>query len=151
MNLEQSREIWRKDFPWTERLAYFQHAFNSPLPRSAIEEVLQYFIYQSDLGFVQSDANPKTVETRKNLADTIKSKPEEIAIIQSYTEGLNIVTYNLNWKGKNNIVVGEGDYFSTLVHLVNLVKKRKGAEIRVIPMNKDGFGCIQSSLASGAW
>lgn len=143
MKLEESREVWRREYPWTERIAYFQHAFNSPLPRSSIEEVLQYFINQSDLGFVQSDANIKAEETRRNLAEAINAKPEEIAITQSYTEGLNIATHNLSWKGKKNIVVGEGDYGSTLVHFVNLLKKRRDAELRVIPMDKDGFCSVE--------
>jgi len=139
------REVWRKDFPWTERIAYFRHAFNSPLPRIAIEEIFQYFTYQSHLGFVQSDENSKTDETRKNLANVIKANPEEIAITQNYTEGLNIATSNIDWKGKKNVVVGEGDYFSTIIHLVNLVKKKIKVKLKVLPMDEDGFYMVDKA------
>lgn len=144
-NLEDVRKVWRRDFPWTERLVYLQHAFNSPMPRSAIEEVLNYFHSQSHLGFVQSDANPMVVEVRRKVADVIGAKPEEVAFTQSYTEGLNIATSNIDWTGKSNVVIGEGDYFSTIVHFVNLVKKRKGAELRIIPMDEQGFFSVEKA------
>jgi cysteine desulfurase/selenocysteine lyase len=138
-SLEEKRNVWRRDFPWTKRMVYFQHAFNSPLPLPAISAVLEYFNNQSYLGFLQPDANQKVEEARRNVADAIGAKPGEVAFTQSYTEGLNIVTSNIDWSGKDNIVIGEGDYFSTVVHFVNLVSKRKGVELRIIPMEKDGL------------
>ena len=132
------RAAWRNDFPWTRRLVYLQHAFNSQMPRQAVEEVLEYFLHQTHLGFVQSDASPMVEEARSNVAGAIGAKPEEVAFTQSYTEGLNIATSNINWERKNNIVIGEGDYFSTIVHFVNLVRKHR-AELRIIPFDEDGF------------
>lgn len=132
------KEIWREDFPYTKRLAYFQHAYNSPMPRSAVEEILQYFLSQTHLGFVQSEANRNIEDARKNLSKIIDVKPEEIAFTQSYTEGLNIVTSNIDWKGKDNLVIGEGDYFSTFIHFVNLIKNKKNIEIRIIPFDDEG-------------
>ena len=137
-NFEELRAVWRRDFPWTRRLVYLQHAFNSPMPRQAVEEVLEYFLHQTHLGFVQSDANPMVEEARANVAGVIGAKPEEVAFTQSYTEGLNIATSNIDWEGKDNVVISEGDYFSTIVHFVNLVR-RNGAELRIIPMDEDGF------------
>jgi cysteine desulfurase/selenocysteine lyase len=136
---EEKRKAWRKDFPWTERMIYFHHAFNSPLPLPAITEVMDYFNKQTYMGFVQPDTKPKIDLARKNVADTIGAKASEIAFTQSYTEGLNIVTSNINWLGKNNVVIGEGDYFSTIVHFVNQISNKKDVELRIIPMNKKGF------------
>ncbi len=132
------RKVWRKDFPWTETVVYFQHAFNSPLPKPVIEKITEYFKQQSNFGFVQPDFDVYVEKTRENIAAFINAKKEEIAFTQSYTEGLNIVTSNIDWSGKNNIVIGEGDYFSTLVHFINLANIHN-LEIRVIPMNGEGF------------
>jgi cysteine desulfurase/selenocysteine lyase len=135
---DSKRKVWRKDFPWTERLVYFQHAFNSPLPRQVIEEVSEYFRQQSYLGYVQPDADVYVDGSREKIASLMNVKKDEITFTQSYTEGLNIVTSNIDWRGKDNIIVGEGDYFSTLVHFVYLAKLHD-LEIRVIPMNSEGF------------
>jgi cysteine desulfurase/selenocysteine lyase len=138
-SFEERRKVWRRDFPWTEQLVYFHHAFNSPLPLPVITEVMDYFNKQSYMGFVQPDAKPKIDLARKNVADSIGAKASEIAFTQSYTEGLNIATSNIDWLGKDNVVIGEGDYFSTIVHFVNLVSNKKDVELRIIPMDKNGF------------
>ena len=140
-----TQDVWREDFPYTKRLAYFQHAYNSPMPRSAVQEVLEYFLSQTYLGVVQSEANRNVEDARINLSKTIDVKTEEIAFTQSYTEGLNIVTSNIDWNGKDNIVIGEGDYFSTFIHFVNLIKNKKNIEIRIIPYEEEGVVSVNKA------
>ena len=144
-NDDKFKETWRKDFPYTKHLVYFQHAYNSPMPHSAVEDVLEYFLSQNHLGFVQSEANSKIEDARKNLAKIINTKPEEIAFTQSYTEGLNIVTSNLDWKGKDNVVIGEGDYYSTFIHFVNLLKNKKNIGLRIIPLDEEGIVSVNKA------
>ena len=74
----------------------------------------------------------KTVETaRKLAAELLNASREEIALIHSTTEGINLVAEGVPWRRGDNVVTLASEFPSNLYPWMNL--KDRGVEVRLVP------------------
>jgi cysteine desulfurase/selenocysteine lyase len=135
-----SRKVKGKD------LIYFDNAATSQKPIAVIEAISNYYKgYNANihrgLHTLADEATAAYESTRESVQEFIKAAhKEEIIFTKGTTEGINLVTST--W-GKANLNPGDEIILSTLEHHSNIVPwqiiaEKKGAKIKVIPINDDG-------------
>jgi cysteine desulfurase/selenocysteine lyase len=127
-------ESIRCEFPIIEDWVFLDNAGAVPLPRF-VTGAMQNFIdeyYRHGI----TDHWPLLQETvtdcRASFARLIGAEQEEVALVSSTSEGLNIVANMLDFRPGDNIVVTDIEFPSNLFPWLNLEKK--GIEVRVVPV-----------------
>ncbi|WP_299847716.1 aminotransferase class V-fold PLP-dependent enzyme [uncultured Paracoccus sp.] len=127
-------EAIRKLFPAVEKMTYLDSGFQTPMSRP-VRDALETFIRE---GF--ETAGPKSVwldrleETRAKVAAFLNTAPQEIAFTKNTSEAMNIAANALPLKAGDNVLMIHGDHPNNAYAFLNL--KKKGVEIRVIPMTE---------------
>lgn len=127
-------EAIRTLFPVVEKMTYLDSGFQTPMSRP-VRDALETFIRE---GF--ETAGPKSVwldrmeETRAKVAVFLNAAPEEIAFTKNTSEAMNIAANALPLKAGDNVLMIHGDHPNNAYAFLNL--KKKGVEIRVIPMTE---------------
>jgi cysteine desulfurase/selenocysteine lyase len=142
----------RADFPILQRevyglpLAYLDNAATSQKPRSVIQALVDYYEgYNSNVHrgvhALSMEATERYEGARAKVASFIGApRPENIVWTRGTTESINLVAYS--W-APANIAPGDAIVVSQMEHHSNIVTWQKvareqGAELRVIPLNRDG-------------
>lgn len=119
------------EFPITEEWVFLDNAGAIPLPRF-VTGALQKFIdryYREGI----ADHWPLLQETvrdgRALFARLIGARPEEVALITSTSEGMNIVANMVDFRPGDNVVVTDLEFPANQFPWLNL--ERKGVEVRV--------------------
>lgn len=137
MNRE-SFELYRREFPVTEKYLYLDHAGVAPLSlrvRSAVERFLKE---ATDGGAFHYPKWAQQVgATRRACAKLVNAGADEIAFVKSTSHGLSLVANGLDWKPGDNILVYEKEFPSNLYPWLNL--KTRGVEVRTIPSRHHGI------------
>jgi len=129
-------EAIRSEFAVTQEYAYLDHAAVGPLP-STVVEATKRTVQQKSEGGIHWESWEDTAEaTRRAIADLIKARQEEIALVHSTSEGLAIVANGLSYEKGQNIVTCDLEFMSNLFPWQALTK-RNGLELRVV-RNRDG-------------
>lgn len=124
----------RKLFPAVEKITYLDSGFQTPMSRP-VRDALETFIKE---GF--ESAGPKSVwlermeHTRARVAALLNAAPQEIAFTKNTSEAMNIAANALPLKSGDNVLMIHGDHPNNAYAFLNL--KKKGVEIRVIPMTE---------------
>ena len=124
------------EFPVAERWAYFDHAAVSPLPKRSAAALRAWADDQEQNGVVHwLDWEAKLQTARANLARLIHAQVDEIAFVNSTTQGIGIVAEGFPWRAGDNVVTAAEEYPSNLYPWMNL--KDRGVELRTVP-SRDG-------------
>jgi len=127
----------RSEFPVTRKYSYFDHAAVGPLP-TRVTEATKRVVEEKSEGDLHWGCWEDTIEaTRKSIAELIKARPEEIALVHSTSEGLAIVANGLSYEKGQNIVTCDMEFASNLFPWQALAR-RYGLELRVVH-NRDGM------------
>lgn len=135
----------RQDFPITKKTIYMNNGAIAPTPLSTIKAMTDFMLTCAEAG---PDA-PATFDVIMSLIDELRTRiaylinceRDEVVLVQSTTEGLNIVSRGLDWRTGDAIVVRGGRH----EHLANYLpwialSQRKGVQLRELAMtNEDGF------------
>ena len=131
----------RKLFPAVEKMTYLDSGFQTPMSKP-VKDALETFIKEG-----YETAGPKSVwidrmeQTRAKVAGLLNASIEEIAFTKNTSEAMNIAANALPLKAGDNVLMIHGDHPNNAYAFLNL--KRKGVEIRFIPMtevvNADSF------------
>lgn len=123
---------YRKEFPLTRKTIYLDHAGVAPLSKR-VETAVQGFLRESLMhgSLKYPEWSVRTAEVRRNCADLINARWDEVALIRSTSHGLSIVSSGIDWKVGENVVIIENDFPSNSFPWEHLQKK--GVEIRKIP------------------
>jgi cysteine desulfurase / selenocysteine lyase len=135
----------RHDFPITKRTIYMNNGAIAPTPLSTIKAMTNFMLTCAEVG-PDAHATFDSIislldELRTRIAYLINCERDEVVLVQSTTEGLNIVAKGLDWKAGDAIVVrgGRHEHFANYLPWVAL-SQRKGVELRELAMiNEDGF------------
>jgi cysteine desulfurase / selenocysteine lyase len=120
------------EFPVAERWAYLDHAAVAPLPKRAADVLRAWSEDQERNGAVHwLDWEAKLRTARANLARLIHAAPDEIAFVNSTTQGIGIVAEGFPWRAGDNVVTAAEEYPSNLYPWMNL--KDRGVELRTVP------------------
>lgn len=123
MNIEKIRE----DFPVTKEYVYLNNAATSPMPRPVIEAMGRYS-YTRKSGMLNfSEWSQVEEETRKLLAKILHAKKEEIALVGSTSEGVNIAA-SLVPRGKVilNDLEFPSNFYPWTRHAYHVLKAKNG-------------------------
>ncbi len=125
-----------QEFPVTERWAYFDHAAVSPLPRRSGDAVRAWADEQEHHGVVHWPMWERKLDTlRRDMARLIGALAEEIAFVNSTTQGIGLVAEGFPWADGDNVVTAAEEYPSNIYPWMNL--KDRGVELRTVP-SRDG-------------
>ncbi|BET43946.1 cysteine desulfurase SufS [Atlantibacter hermannii] len=147
-NVEQIRA----DFPVLTRevngqpLAYLDSAASAQKPNAVIDAQSDlyrhgYAAVHRGIHTLSAEATECMENVRGQVARFIGAQsPKEIVFVRGTTEGINLVA---NSWGMSAVKAGDNIIISTMEHHANIVPwqmlcKRTGAELRVIPLNQDG-------------
>jgi len=127
----------RKEFPVTNKYAYFDHAAVGPLSTRTVQAANHVTEEKCEGDLHWGSWEDTAEETRKSIAVLIGASADEIALVHSTSEGVSIVANGLSYEEGSNIVTCDMEFPSNLFPWQALAK-RQGLELRVV-RNRDGF------------
>ena len=143
---EQPWDEFRRQMPVAKNWAYFDHAAVAPLPEPVRNAVVDWAGSMCEAGVADWSRWRKTVETaRKLAAGLLNADREEVALIHSTTEGINLVAEGVPWKPGDNIVTLASEFPSNLYPWMNL--KDRGVEVRQLPATDERVGLDEIASA----
>ncbi len=137
-------ELYRTEFPVTQDWAYLNHAAVSPLPRRVVDTMCAFLHARQRGDMALEDWPPATEETRGLAARLLGADPQEIAFINSTSDGLNLAANVLPIAPGENVVLCDAEFPANVYPWVNL--RRRGVEVRIVP--HDGGGLSPAALES---
>jgi selenocysteine lyase/cysteine desulfurase len=119
------------EFPVAERWAYFDHAAVSPLPRRSGHTLRAWSLDQEQNGVVHwSDWEKKLRKVRSDVARLINAHPDEIAFVNSTTQGIGLVAEGFPWREGESVVTAADEYPSNVYPWMNLASR--GVSVRLV-------------------
>jgi cysteine desulfurase/selenocysteine lyase len=133
------------DYPITKKTIYMNNGAIAPTPLSTIKAMTDFMLTCAQGG----PDSPSTFDYIKSLLDELRTRVahlincehDEVVLVQSTTEGLNIVANGLDWKIGDKIVVrgGRHEHYANYLPWVALSQK-KGVQLRELAMtDEDGY------------
>jgi cysteine desulfurase / selenocysteine lyase len=133
------------DYPITKKTIYMNNGAVAPTPLSTIKAMTDFMLTCAQGG----PDSPSTFDYIKSLLDELRTRVahlincehDEVVLVQSTTEGLNIVANGLDWKTSDKIVVrgGRHEHYANYLPWVALSQK-KGVQLRELAMtDEDGY------------
>ncbi|MCS2167770.1 cysteine desulfurase SufS [Scandinavium manionii] len=147
-----SIERVRADFPLLTRevngqpLAYLDSAASAQKPNAVIDAEAEFYRHgyaavHRGIHTLSAEATTRMEQVRQQAATFLNARSaEELVFVRGTTEGINLVA---NSWGDSNVTQGDNIVISQMEHHANIVPwqmlcRRVGAELRVIPLNADG-------------
>ncbi|MGO9598613.1 MAG: aminotransferase class V-fold PLP-dependent enzyme [Isosphaeraceae bacterium] len=129
-------DVRQHEFPVARRWAYFDHAAVAPLPRRAGDALRAWTAEQEDNGVVNWPAWEKKVELlRDRVAVLVGAHRDEIAFVNSTTQGIGLVAEGFPWREGDSVVIPAEEYPSNIYPWMNLASR--GVSARLVP-SRDG-------------
>lgn len=133
--VETTRSSIRHEMLVAKRWAYFDHASVAPISGPAHDAIQRWIGESAFNGDTNWLAWDRAVEaTRNSAAKLINASPDEIALVNSTTAGINLVADGLDWHEGDNVVVLADEFPSNLYPWMNL--KSQGVETRLVGTDK---------------
>jgi selenocysteine lyase/cysteine desulfurase len=119
------------EFPVSRRWAYFDHAAVSPLPRRSGNVLRAWTEEQENNGCVHWPAWEARLEViRGDVARLIGADADEVAFVNSTTNGLGLVAEGFPWRDGDNVVTAAEEYPSNIYPWMNLASR--GVALRTV-------------------
>jgi len=135
-------QIRDDDYPITKKTIYMNNGAVAPTPLSTIKAMTDFMLTCAQGG----PDSPSTFdyiislldELRTRVAHLINCEHDEVVLVQSTTEGINIVANGLDWKTGDTIVVrgGRHEHYANYLPWVAL-SQRKGVQLRELAMTDE--------------
>jgi cysteine desulfurase/selenocysteine lyase len=122
---------YRQDFFDFAPTVYLDCAYQGPFPRATVERIhraIELKCYPDRLEEPEYFELP--VRARNRLADIVGADPTEIALTNSATQGIGVVTAGLGFKAGDEVVVASSNFPSNLFSWLNL--RRLGVTVHVL-------------------
>jgi selenocysteine lyase/cysteine desulfurase len=128
---------YRAEFPLTNEWCYMNHAALGPFPRRTVEAVKTYAESWGSPPSVAGDYSASVVaDVREGIAALAGGRPENVALVGSLAEGMNLLANGIDWRGGDNVLIPAHEFPSVVYPFLNL--QRKGVEVRFIERNAAG-------------
>lgn len=127
----------RSAFPVTKHCTYLNHAAVAPLP-NPVRAAMSKFIADRGVIFKRKRRYEHVSDDlRAVLAWLINAAPEEIALVQNTSEGLNIIANALPLETGDNVIFCDIEFPANVYPWMNL--QRRGIEPRCVPHDSGGL------------
>src|SRR6266446_5302214 len=98
-------EEFRRQMPVADEWAYFDHAAVASIPNPAAEAMIRWAREAAEFGGAQWLKWKGTRESlRAQAARLVGAEVEEIALVRSTSEGINLVAEGFPWQPGDNVV-----------------------------------------------
>jgi cysteine desulfurase/selenocysteine lyase len=134
----------RRDFAVTKKTIYMNNGAVAPTPLSTIKAVTDFMLRCAEAGPDAPQISDYVVslleELRTRLAHLINCDRNEVVLVQSTTEGLNMVANGIGWQKGDAIVVrgGRQEHYANYLPWVSLSEK-KGVQLRELAVDESGY------------
>jgi len=120
---------FRSQMPVVRRWAFFDHAADAPLPEPTRTAILAWVNEAAEEGGMAWPGwNHRLQEVRAFAARWVNAQPDEIALVRSTTEGINLVAEGLDWRAGDNVVTLADEFPSNQYPWLN--QASRGVETR---------------------
>lgn len=127
----------REHFSIVNHWIYMNHAAVGPLTRDIVYGISMRAEDIMENGFVNHDAwREDVIQTRLMYAQLIGSLPDEVAFINSTSEGVNFIANGIDWRAGDNVVLTNVDYPANIYPWMN--QDSRGVEIKWVEEREDG-------------
>ncbi len=135
-------QLRNDDYPITKKTIYMNNGAVAPTPLSTIKAMTDFMLTCAEGG----PDSPSTFdyimslldELRTRIAHLINCDHDEVVLVQSTTEGLNMVVNGVDWKTGDAIVVrgGRHEHYANYLPWVALSQK-KGVQLKELAMTDE--------------
>lgn len=123
------RDLWREEFPVTEKLVYLNHAAVAPLCRRAADAMKHLAQDALEFGSLHYDRWLACYDgLRAGAARLVNATPAEIAIVKNTSEGIAMIAGGLKWRPGDVIVAFQEEFPANFLPWKRL--EQAGVEVR---------------------
>ncbi len=127
MNLEQ----YRKEFPFAESCVYLDHASQGPFPLRTVEAIRRAIEKRANPTLFSHEDSFETPRLARRLAARlIGAEAEQIALIHSTGDGINMAASGLELGEGDTVIVADKEFPSNVYPWLNL--ERRGVTVRFV-------------------
>ncbi len=132
-NLTHVQRI-RQDLPAATSRIYLNNGTFGPMPTHVVQVMQERLHYELQNGRLGTESFEKMMgvyaEARTRVAHLLNADVQEIALTDSTGDGMNVVSYGLNWREGDEVVTTNHEHISALAPLYQ-IRDRFGIVIRV--------------------
>ena len=118
----------RREFPITQRWAYFDHATYGPHPRAYVQTLAEVGRQLSE--DVLGATSARLEDVRASGAQLLHAAVDQVALLRSTGEATNLVTSGLEWQAGDEVILYELDFPSLIAPWLQLADR--GVRVRVV-------------------
>lgn len=121
-----------EEFPVARNWTYMDHAAVAPLPRRPGDVLRHWIARQETEGVVAwPEHGQRLEEIRGTIAALINAHRDEIAFVNSTTQGIGLIAEGFPWREGDSVVTAAEEYPSNLFPWMNL--NTRGVRVRQVP------------------
>lgn len=115
---------WLPDFPIREHCLYLNHAAVCPLPHS-VAEAMRKRITEQELTAEENCREWRNfnLSCRHLGSQILGCEPDDVSIVKSTSEGLSLIAEGLNWKRKDEVLVGAEEFAANAAPWLGLARR----------------------------
>lgn len=127
----------RNAFPGVQNGIYLQTSASGLLPLAARDAILRYVDGRIREGGDATTTSDAIERTRSKFAALLSAEADEIAIVKSVSEGLNLIITSFAWQsGDHAVLCGDLEHPNSLYALYNM-RDRYGIDVRLVSPTAD--------------
>jgi cysteine desulfurase/selenocysteine lyase len=127
----------REAFPGTRDWIYLQTSATSLMPLAARDAMLRYLDGRIEEGGEATTMFDAVERVRNKFAAMLGAEADEIAIVKSVSEGINLMVTSLPWqRGDNAVLCGDIEHPNSIYALYKM-RDRYGIDVRLVPPTSD--------------
>ena len=127
----------RDAFPGVQNSIYLQTSASGLVPLAARDAILRYVDGRIREGGDDTTMTDAIERTRAKFAALLGAEADEIAIVKSVSEGLNLIITSFPWHcGGNAVLCGDLEHPNSIYALYNM-RDRYGVDIRLVSPTAD--------------
>jgi selenocysteine lyase/cysteine desulfurase len=126
---------FRRRMPVAAKWAYFDHAAVAPIAGPAAEAMVDWAHEAASAGgavWLKWKARREALRARASAV--VNAGPDEIALVRSTTEGINLIAEGFRWQAGDNVVTLADEFPSNLYPWMN--QAHHGVETRRVPTDE---------------
>lgn len=129
---------YRKEFPYTDKITYLNHASWTPVPQRSLKAVELFFEYATmkKTGDLDKLGFGLLNEVCKKIARMINVRVDEVGFSFNTSYGLNIAAHGLDLKPRDTVLLSDVEFPANVYPWLNL--RKKGMKVKFM-RSKNGF------------
>ena len=124
-------KLWSKElFPRARQLTYLDTAAEGLPPADAAQALLRYFEHKSMGTQGRTFLYETAWETTSLAAELLGTSPNEVALLGSASEALNLLANSIEWTSGDEVVIMDLEFPSNVLPWLRL--RRRGVQVRLV-------------------